>query len=605
MKKEEVEILIAEDSRTQAELLKGILQEEGYAVFWACNGKQAMDRIRTKAPTLLLSDILMPEMNGYELCARIREDPELKDLPVVLLTELSDPIDIMKGLECGADNFIIKPYEKEYLLARIKYILANLDLRSHQRARMGIEVLFAGKRYVINSERQQILDLLLSIYEAALQKNQELKKAEEELRSLNGRLEEIIAARTAALVNEMMEKTDAEKKLRKTYLKLEETLRQLERTQQQVIQQERLRAMGTMAAGIAHDFNNSLSAILGFSDLLLTYPENLENKEKVLRYLKAIHVSAQDAGDVVKRLREFYKKREEDDFSKTACLKLLLEEAISLTQPRWKDQALEKGIMIQIKMDLPDDLPESVSKVSVDLREVFINLILNGVDAMPNGGTIAISARESQGSLRLEVSDTGTGMSQETMQRCLEPFYTTKGEQGTGLGLSIVYGIIDRQGGKIQIESEVGKGATFVITLPPLVKNSGAHEGSFDPPVSLLLRVLVVDDEDLVREMLQAYLQEDGHQVETARNGKEALEKFKPGAVDLVITDRAMPELNGEKLASMIKKVSPSTPVIMLTGFGELMDAVGEKIPGVDLVLSKPITLDGVRKGISKVFHHF
>ncbi len=605
MKKEEVEILIAEDSRTQAELLKGILQEEGYAVFWACNGKQAMDRIRTKAPTLLLSDILMPEMNGYELCARIREDPELKDLPVVLLTELSDPIDIMKGLECGADNFIIKPYEKEYLLARIKYILANLDLRSHQRARMGIEVLFAGKRYVINSERQQILDLLLSIYEAALQKNQELKKAEEELRSLNGRLEEIIAARTAALVNEMMEKTDAEKKLRKTYLKLEETLRQLERTQQQVIQQERLRAMGTMAAGIAHDFNNSLSAILGFSDLLLTYPENLENKEKALRYLRAIHVSAQDAGDVVKRLREFYKKREEDDFSKTACLKLLLEEAISLTQPRWKDQALEKGIMIQIKMDLPDDLPESVSKVSVDLREVFINLILNGVDAMPNGGTIAISARESQGSLRLEVSDTGTGMSQETMQRCLEPFYTTKGEQGTGLGLSIVYGIIDRQGGKIQIESEVGKGATFVITLPPLVKNSGAHEGSLGAPVFRSLSILVVDDEDLVREMLQAYLQEDGHQVETARNGKEALEKFKPGAVDLVITDRAMPELNGEKLASMIKKVSPSTPVIMLTGFGELMDAVGEKIPGVDLVLSKPITLDGVRKGISKVFHHF
>ena len=144
-----------------------------------------------------------------------------------------------------------------------------------------------------------------------------------------------------------------------------------------------------------------------------------------------------------------------------------------------------------------------------------------------------------------------------------------------------------------------------MITLPPLVKNSGAHEGSLGAPVFRSLSILVVDDEDLVREMLQAYLQEDGHQVETARNGKEALEKFKPGAVDLVITDRAMPELNGEKLASMIKKVSPSTPVIMLTGFGELMDAVGEKIPGVDLVLSKPITLDGVRKGISKVFHHF
>jgi signal transduction histidine kinase len=180
-----VEILIAEDSATQREQLKHLLEEQGHAVATAANGREALEAARRRKPTLIITDVVMPELDGYGLCKALKSDETLKDVPVILLTTLSDARDVISGLECGADNFIRKPYEGDYLLQRIDYLLMNLELRKNQKMRMGIEISLGGQRHLITAERQQILDLLISTYEQATYINKELEAANKELESFS------------------------------------------------------------------------------------------------------------------------------------------------------------------------------------------------------------------------------------------------------------------------------------------------------------------------------------------------------------------------------------------------------------------------------------
>jgi len=398
---------------------------------------------------------------------------------------------------------------------------------------------------------------------------------------------------------DITEQKRAEESLRESNRRLEEALAELKATQQQVLQQERLRALGEMASGIAHDFNNALSPVLGFSELLLDLPENLDDNEKVTRYLRMINTAALDAANVVRRLREFYRSREENEILLPVNLNQLVEQAVSLTQPRWKDQALASGITIRVETDL-NQLP-LVGGNEAEIREVLTNLIFNAVDAMPQGGTITLRTRPDDAHVVLEISDTGTGMTEEVRQRCLEPFFSTKGKRGTGLGLSMVYGIIQRHHGTLVIESEPGEGTTFTIRLPvQKEQKAGTRRQETEGP-SRRLQILVVDDEPPVRAVVTDYLTGDGHSVESATNGSEGLQKFLGGWFDVVVTDQAMPEMAGDQLAAAIKRVAPNKPVILLTGFGDLMIAAGERPGGVDIILSKPVTLNALRQALAKV----
>ena len=207
-------ILIVEDSPTQAERLKYILEKNHYPYVCAHDGREAIAVMADRLPSLVISDIVMPEMDGYHLCRHLKQDPRSQDVPVILLTSLSDPIDVVKGLECGADNFIFKPYEEDYLLSRISYILANRHLRETENTRMGVEIYFAGRRFFITSDRLQILNLLLSTYETAVERNRELAHARDDLRLLNEHLEARVQERTAALRAEMAERQQAEAHVR-------------------------------------------------------------------------------------------------------------------------------------------------------------------------------------------------------------------------------------------------------------------------------------------------------------------------------------------------------------------------------------------------------
>jgi signal transduction histidine kinase/CheY-like chemotaxis protein len=406
----------------------------------------------------------------------------------------------------------------------------------------------------------------------------------------------------AGSVENLTRRKQAEKDLRETNRELEKALSELKATQQQVIQQERLSAIGQMASGIAHDFNNTLMPILGFADLLLNNQALLDDRKETRKCLEMLLTSAKDAANVVNRLREFYRPIDTDEEFPVVDLAKIVKQSVSLTEPKWRHQAQANGVTITVSTDLKA-LPVVAGEESA-LREVLTNLIFNAVDAMPEGGQISLETSIENESAIVRVRDTGTGMTETVRQRCLEPFFSTKGERGTGLGLSMVYGIIERHRGQLEIQSVIGKGTTFIIRLPlaeemPVEETAlAATSGSKSS-----LNVLIVDDEPRILEVLSTYLRCDGHQVATTASGREALEKFRRCPFDLVVVDRVMPEMSGDQTARFIKQLNQNIPVIMLTGFGALIEVTGSQPQAVDVVLNKPVTLDVFRRTIDKLLH--
>ena len=182
------EILVVEDSLTQALKLQFILEQHDYRAAVANNGREALDYLKEHLPALVISDIVMPEMDGYELCRRIKEKKTLRSIPVILLTSLSDPVDVIRGLQCGADNFITKPYQEDFLISRVKSVLINRELRKSASGEWGFKIFFRGDQYTITSDRMQMVDLLFSSFENAVQKNQELENAVRELKAAQAEL---------------------------------------------------------------------------------------------------------------------------------------------------------------------------------------------------------------------------------------------------------------------------------------------------------------------------------------------------------------------------------------------------------------------------------
>ncbi len=391
---------------------------------------------------------------------------------------------------------------------------------------------------------------------------------------------------------------DLEQQVRERTAQLEKTLHELQATQEQVIKQERLRALGMMAGGIAHDFNNALTMMLGYGELL--YPWLQEHgTAREITYLEHMVSAARDATHVVSRLREFYRPAENNEIRVPVDLMHTVQQVVSLTSPKWRGKSRAEGIQIEVLTELIDVPP--VAGNAAELREVLTNLVFNAVDAMPQGGTITLATQQVEDGVILSVTDTGCGMTEQERERCLEPFFTTKGDHGTGLGLSVVYGIVQRHGGKIEIASEKNVGTTFAIHFP-ITTAMVSVEAPRAMAIEETLRILVVDDQEVICELISEYLMSDGHSTVCASRGDEALEQFRADRFDLVLTDQSMPNMNGGQLAGAVKAISPNTPVILLTGFGDEMLAMGGRPEGVDLVLGKPVSHADLRQAIYRVF---
>jgi signal transduction histidine kinase len=592
-------ILIAEDSATQAQRLQHILEKQGYRVTATANGRLALEAAQRSKPALIISDVIMPEMNGYELCGRIKADAHLADVPVVLVTTLSDPHEVIRGLECRADNFILKPYDADQLLRRIQFVLVNSQMRRSEQAGMGLEIVFSGQRHFITADRLQILNLLLSTYEAAMQRNAELSSTRDTLRQTNVELERL----TRELEDRVLMRTR----------ELELSNEALRQAQQALIQQERLRALGQMASGIAHDINNAISPIALYTESMLERETSLspEARDRLVTIQRAID----DVAQTVSRMREFYRPREPELEQSEVELNQLVQQVIDLTRARWSDQPQRRGIMIELKTKLASDLLH-VRGADHEIRDALTNLIFNAVDAVPDGGVIevrtsmpAVTAQSGTPTRQvwLEVSDTGIGMDEETRRRCLEPFFTTKGERGTGLGLAMVYGMAQRHGCALEVDSTPGAGTTVRLVFPAstATSSSTARVPTLQP-TARNLRILIVDDDPVLNESLRDTLQADGHHVTTAGGGQAGIDAFRSARqtsepFDIVITDLGMPYVDGRQVVDSVRASTPDTPIIMLTGWGQQPAADNERTPRVDRLLSKPPRLQELRSALAEL----
>jgi signal transduction histidine kinase/CheY-like chemotaxis protein len=390
------------------------------------------------------------------------------------------------------------------------------------------------------------------------------------------------------------------------YGALQQTYDDLRRSQQSALQTERLRALGEMASGIAHDINNAISPVSLYSELLLESEPQLTEAGR--SRLSTIRRAIEDVAGTIERMREFYRPREEAREFAKLDFKSAIEHVLELTEPRWRALPQSRGIVIELRKELAPALPEVVGD-SVELRDALTNLVFNAVDAMPEGGTLTLRTREvavgGRPTVQVEVSDTGTGMDEETRRRCIEPFFTTKGQRGTGLGLASVYGMLQRHDAVLEIDSAPGRGTTMRMIFQ-VATDIAEISGSFAVPRMMRkLRILVIDDDPILIRSVSDVLEAEGHLVEAASGGQAGIDAFaaalgqRPFA--LVITDLGMPRVDGRKVAAAIKGLSPGTPVILLTGWGQRLLDEKDIPPNVDRVLSKPPRLAQLRAALEQL----
>jgi CheY-like chemotaxis protein/nitrogen-specific signal transduction histidine kinase len=373
------------------------------------------------------------------------------------------------------------------------------------------------------------------------------------------------------------------------YSVLEQSYLELQNTQEQLVKSEKLRALGEMSAGVAHEFNNILAAILGRAQLM----KGQVHDPEVVRGLDMIEKAAKDGASTVKRLQDFTRKRTDQVF-KQVDLVQVIEDTLSMTRPRWEDSAYLDGIQYSITTQYEPVLP--VAGESSELREVFTNIIFNALDAMPTGGKINIRVGTLDDRAFASITDTGSGMTEEVRRKVFDPFFTTKGVKGNGLGMSVAYGIVTRHKGDLEVESELGKGTTVKVTLP-INLNVPCQE--IETPVLPQRKTgqfLIIDDEAPIRDLLAELLSSQGHVVFTAPSGKEGLEIFQNQAPDLVITDLGMPQMSGWEVATTVKKVNPTTPVILMTGWGVTLDSDEVRKKGIEMVITKPFQIAELQK---------
>lgn len=402
------------------------------------------------------------------------------------------------------------------------------------------------------------------------------------------------------LAEDITLRKESEIAIKASHGRLKQALEDLKASQQQVIKKERMAVLGQMASGIAHDINNSLAQVSGFSELLVEHSSEDLDPRKVKRYGSIISKASRDAASTISKLRKFYKVRENSDEFSSLCLNTLIRDVVDFTRPAWKDQASARNGDLDIVFDLRP-VPLIYGHES-QLRQVLTNLLFNAADAMPDGGELRLTSQASGSQVIIEVSDTGCGMSKEVLARCMDPFYTTKGERGTGLGLGMVIDTVRDHGGDCSINSQAGEGTSVRLVFEaqdvprPRPQVEPSRAAAEHDPSARLRRVLHVDDEPEIRFLLQEALGGEGaFEFVSLSSPKEALSRLRLESFDVILTDRSMPGMGGDQFAALAKELCPHVPIIMLTGFGEFMSWSDEKPAQVDRVLAKPVNICQLR----------
>lgn len=368
--------------------------------------------------------------------------------------------------------------------------------------------------------------------------------------------------------------------------------------ERKLYQAEKLKSLGELASGVAHDIDNMLAAIMGRVELvrkniaLLKQDPHSNAVELIERHIDIIEKAAHDGADMVHRIQRFSRVHDEKEMYQVVNLAEIINDALGLTRGRCKDHDVQFGCTTDITASLGSLRP--VYGNAAELREVFVNLINNALDAMPNGGKLTIAAATENDTVRISVSDTGIGIPEEIRDRIFDPFFTTKDIGSTGLGLSISYSIIQRHKGTLTVESNTGNGSSFIITLPVATSTRTEPKERDLPAFDVRKKILVIDDDAHVSETLAEMLAYAGHSVACAHSGIEGLEKFSADTYDIVFTDLGMPGLDGFEVAQRIKEQKPQQTVILITGWSLSLDSEQLRARGVDFIITKPFQLKQV-----------
>ncbi|MDH4222348.1 MAG: ATP-binding protein [candidate division Zixibacteria bacterium] len=376
-----------------------------------------------------------------------------------------------------------------------------------------------------------------------------------------------------------IEKAELYQKLRKQAEALSKALEDLKHTQVQLIQAEKMRALGELSGGIAHDFNNILGIISGKTELLLRQVE----EDKIKRGLMMIEQAANDGANIIRRLQEYTRVEQESIFYKVDLNKII-RQVVELTRFRWKDESLARGLKIDVKMDFQEI--SSIAGNPSELREVFTNLILNAVEALPRGGEIILKTWVEKEQVYASVGDNGIGMNEEVKEKIFEPFFTLKGNKGTGLGLTISYRIVTKHNGNIIVDSKPGEGTNFILRFP--ITKIVEKEGEIPIIDFQPANILVIDDDKNIRDIILEMLTQEGHTVTLAINGQQGIDFYKKSEYDLVLTNLSMPEKSGWEVVKEVKSVNPSAKVALMTGWGTQLDKKMAKLKGFDFIITKP-----------------
>ena len=670
-------ILWAEDNADMREYVARLLGSE-FDVVPASDGQMALERALADPPDLVLSDVMMPRLDGFGLLRAIRADVRTQQIPVILLSARAGEESAVGGLDAGADDYLMKPFTARELLARVRASVQlsrhrrdfekELERRIHERtAQLAASIqslsteiarrevsemkLEAQLRHLslldhitrAVAERQDLQSIIRVVVRSVEQNlptdicRVVLKDEQSSLIRIPDELvyfadvtqtsaplpydltdtriralvaaplrfdDEVLGVLTAGrqspngfsndeceFLRQLSEHVALAVHQSELHASLQRAYNELRLSQQTVLQQERLSALGQMASGIAHDINNAISPVTLYLDTLLESESNLTPRAR--QYLPIVLRAIDDVSATVSRMREFYRPRDEQTALAPVDLNELTEQVIELTKARWSDMPQQRGIVIEVVREFQPNLPR-VPAVENEIREALTNLVFNAVDAMPLGGRLTLATRTVDDGVELAVADNGVGMDEQTRRKCLEPFFTTKGERGTGLGLAMVYGVVRRHAATLNVESAPGEGTRFVLTFPQTRPGQQPVPPRDESPSPVIapMRILLIDDDPLVLAPLKEILESDGHEVLATDDPRRGIDAFLADQASrpfqVVITDLGMPHLDGRAVARAIKRVSANTPVILLTGWGRRLDAEAQPAADIDHVLGKP-----------------
>ena len=603
-------VLVVEDDEGLSRLIKKSLETIGVNVKAVHSGAEAIDFIVNHSPLITLLDYRLPDMTASQIVQDLKG--RKIDFQFIVMTGHGDERVAVEMMKAGARDYIVKQgqffellpsvikwvfkelaSEKELIQAKKALEISEKKYRSIvDNALVGVyksnidgDILYANcalsNMFGYSSPEEMMSGGILQIYKNKkdrsdllnnLKKSGGVDEFECECVKKDGSGVDIILTATMDdnIISGMMVNITSRKRMEKI-----------------LIQSEKLRAMGVMAAGIAHDFNNVLAIINGYTQLLEC---SCDGNEELLKGFRAINKAVDDGSETVRRLSEFTRMGKSTAKHISLNMVEIIEQSINFSKPKWKDVAQAGGATYE--MDTEGLSPvRAVLGNPPELREIVINIINNAIDAMPEGGRITFQTWEKGDTVFIGIADDGCGMSKEVQSKIFDPFYTTKGLEGSGLGMSVSYGIIGKHGGKIDLISKEGKGTIFTIEFPVATEEI-LPEISIEPVIDIQAenyRILVVDDVKEISDLLHVFLSRQGYNVDSVESGDAAIKMLEKERYDLIICDLGMPQVSGWDVIKAVESLDKKPKIGLITGWADMLDSLNQDDMGIDFIISKPI----------------